>query len=130
MVYSAEMKKWGLLIVLWLPVGVWMGVLFYLSSISNLRAVENVWLDEVIRTISHFCFYGLGYLLFFRALNFGKTKKNFLLPLFLTWGYGFSDEVHQIFVPTRTFQLMDLAVDFGGAFVGKVLLRKILSKVK
>ena len=123
------MKKAGLLFSLWLPVVFWCSLLFYFSSISNLKASQNPVFDEVFRTIAHFLLYILGYCLFFRALNFQKTKKNFLLPLFLTCLYALSDEFHQTFVPTRTFQLMDLAVDFSGAFIGKVIIEELLPKL-
>ena len=122
------MEKVILKVKFWLPVVLWAGFLFYLSSIPNLKASQNLVLDEVLRTIAHFLFYILGYCLFFRALNFGKQKKNFLLPLFLTCLYGLSDEIHQTFVPTRTFQLMDLAVDFSGAFIGKIMVEELLLK--
>ena len=109
---------------LWLPVGLWMGTVFYLSSIPNLRVSQSSFWDEILRSGAHFVFYGLGYFLFFRAINFGREKKNFLLPLFLTFAYGIFDEIHQSFVPTRSFQIKDLLVDFGGAFLAKIILEE------
>lgn len=121
------MKKIFLVLYLWLPVIAWAGMLFYFSSIPNLRAVENNFWDEIIRSGAHFFFYSLGYFLFFRALNFQKNlpagkagKKDFVLPLVLIFLYGISDEIHQSFVPTRSFQLKDLLVDFFGAGAGLV----------
>ncbi len=111
------------LINLWLPVFAWMGVLFWLSSISNLRAVENSFWDEIVRSGAHFIFYAIGYLLFFRAINFNKSKKIFWLPLVLTCVYGVFDEIHQLFVPSRTFQLKDLLVNFSGAIIGLLARR-------
>lgn len=110
--------------LLWTPVLIWTGVLFYFSSIPNLRAVESNFWDEIIRSAAHLFFYCLGYFLFFRAFNFGKKEKNFWLPLILTFAYGFFDEIHQSFVPTRTFQIKDLLVDFGGAAMGYFLIKK------
>jgi len=114
---------------LWLPVGFWMGVMFYLSSIPNLRVSQSSFWDEILRSVAHFILYGVGYFLFFRAINYdkknlpaGKTGKNFLLPLFLTFVCGVFDEIHQSLVPTRSFQIKDLIVDFSGAFLGKVIL--------
>jgi len=109
---------------LWSPVGIWMGTLFYLSSIPNLRVAESNFWDEILRSGAHFIFYGLGYFLFFRAINSGKVKKNFLLPLLFTFTYGVFDEIHQAFVPTRSFQLKDLLVDFGGTIVGVGLTKR------
>jgi VanZ family protein len=116
---------------LWLPVGFWMGIVFYLSSIPNLRVSQSNFWDETLRSGAHFILYGIGYFLFFRAINFdkenlpaGKAGKNFLLPLFLTFFYGFFDEIHQSFVPTRSFQIQDLIVDFSGAFLAKIILEE------
>ena len=109
---------------LWLPVGFWMGIVFCLSSIPNLRVSQSNFWDEILRSGAHFILYGIGYFLFFRAINFRKEKKNFLLPLFLTFLYGFFDEIHQSFVPTRSFQIQDLIVDFSGAFLAKIILEE------
>jgi len=99
-----------------------MTVLFYLSSISNLRAVPDPGRDELIRSGAHFFFYALGYLLFFRA--FSGKRKFFLLPLLVVLIYAFLDELHQHFVPVRTFQVQDLLVDGAGAFLGLIILRE------
>lgn len=112
-------------IKLWIPVGIWMGVLFYLSSIPNLRAVENSFWDEIIRSGAHFVFYAIGYFLFFRAINFDRPKKNFWLPLLYVFAYALFDEIHQTFVPTRTFQWQDLVVDFSGGFLAKILKEEV-----
>lgn len=106
---------------LWLPVGLWMGILFALSSIPNLRVSQSNFWDEILRSFAHFLFYIIGYFLFFRAINFENQKKNFLLPLILVCFYGFFDEIHQCFIPTRTFQVKDLLVDFSGGFLGYLI---------
>jgi VanZ family protein len=122
------MKKIGLLINLWFPVFLWCFLIFYLSSIPNLKAAQNPFWDEIIRSFIHGLFYAILFFLFFRAFNFGQSKKDFLTPLLLSCLYGFSDEVHQFFVPTRTFQLQDLLVDFTGIFLGGLILWKCLPK--
>tara|TARA_Y100000310_G_C20503180_1_gene725048 strand:- start:356 stop:754 length:399 start_codon:yes stop_codon:yes gene_type:complete len=126
------MKNLKLIFSLWLPVLIWAGTLFYLSSIPSLKTSPNPFLDEILRSIAHFVFYFIGYFLFFRALNNQKKKKkkaNFLLPLILVSLYGLSDEFHQSLVPTRTFQLQDLLIDFSGAFISKIILTKFLPKL-
>ena len=116
------MKRFSTYLKLWLPPILWMAVLFYLSSISNLRAVSDPGRDELIRGGAHFFLYALGYLLFFRA--FSRVKKNFLLPLLAVLIYAFLDELHQHFVPIRAFQVQDLLVDGAGAFFGQLLLQE------
>ena len=118
-----KIKPW---INLWLPVIFWCGLIFYLSSVPNLKAAKNPFWDEIIRSGAHLIFYGILYVLFFRALNFQKEKKVFWWPLFFACLYGLSDEIHQHFVPTRTFQLKDLSVDFSGAILGTLSMWRLL----
>jgi len=99
-----------------------MAVLFYLSSISNLKAVADPQQDELLRTVAHFLFYTAGYGLFFRA--FLSKKANYILPLLLVLLYALFDEIHQHFVPVRTFQLQDLLVDGLGACLGLIILQE------
>lgn len=82
---------------------------------------SNFW-DEIIHSLAHFCLYGLGYWLFFRAIN-QRPGVNFILPLILVFAYAFSDETHQLFVPTRSFQIQDLVIDFSGAFLAGLILK-------
>ncbi|MFC1727301.1 VanZ family protein [Patescibacteria group bacterium] len=110
----------------WLPVLAWCSLLFYFSSIPNLKAAKDPWWDEIIRSGAHLFFYLVLYLLVFRAINLAREVKNFIWPLVLTIGYGFFDEVHQIFVPTRTFQRIDLLIDFSGGILGLVLIKGLL----
>lgn len=122
------MKRVRLLVNLWLPVVFWCLLIFYLSSVPNLKTVQNPFWDEIIRSIIHFIFYIILYLLFFRALNFQRKKKDFRWPFILTCLYALSDEIHQHFVPTRTFQLLDLALNFSGAMLGWLGIWRLLPK--
>lgn len=117
-----------LLFRLWVPVLFWCILIFYLSSIPNLRAVESPFWDEIIRSILHAFVYTVLYLLFSRAINYHRQKNNLFLPFFFTFLYALSDEVHQRFVPTRSFQLNDLLVDSGGAFLGLIIIQKFFKK--
>jgi len=122
------MKKSISLLNLWLPVVFWCLLIFYFSSIPNLKTSQNPLWDEIIRSFMHGVFYAILYFLFFRALNFARKLKNLWLPLILSCLYGLSDEIHQFFVPTRTFQLKDLLVDFTGVTLGGLILWKLLPK--
>lgn len=74
--------------------------------------------QEVIRALAHFCEYaGLGLLianLFFAI----KDKLKPVLSIIFSFGYAITDEIHQLFVPGRAFQLIDLAIDLGGIILG------------
>lgn len=43
-----------------------------------------------------------------------------LFSLLFCLAYAITDEIHQLFVPLRSFEVGDIAVDFIGAFIGTV----------
>lgn len=120
------MKNLRFLIKLWLPLVFWCGLIFYFSSVPNLKTASNPFWDEIIRDMMHFAVYFILYILFFRGLNFQKKKRNYWRPLILTFLYSLSDEIHQSFVPTRTFQWRDLLIDAAGAISGTLGIRSWL----
>ena len=51
------------------------------------------------------------------------SPARFRLTFALSFLYALSDEIHQIFIPTRTFQIQDLIVDAFGALLGLFLFQ-------
>jgi VanZ family protein len=125
----------------WLPMLIWMAVIFAASSdaqsfehSSRILAPLLRWLfpkisDDTVhlavfiaRKCCHLAEYAMLALLIFRALN---RSRNQLTPwswpkvggtLLIVFLYASSDEFHQIFVPTRTPRIHDVVIDtFGGA---------------
>lgn len=131
--YSTK-RKFGILIG-WAAVAACMGVIFYLShqpreeSAELSMAVMNgifavfAWLTdflehEAFRTLAHGLEYcGLGALLFHAFLQTTGKSKPFIC-FAVAVAYAISDEIHQIFVPGRAFQISDIAVDATGAAAG------------
>jgi VanZ family protein len=104
-------------LLLWLPVILWAGLIFWLSSIPHLRFVM-AWWDIILRKFGHLIVFGILARLIARALA-GSTlwswKKIFAWSLLLTVLYAVSDEYHQGFVPGRVPAAHDVALDsFGG----------------
>ena len=56
------------LVLLWLPVLLWAGLIFGLSSVSDLGTGLGTW-DVVLRKIAHFCEYAILGALLLRALG-------------------------------------------------------------
>jgi VanZ family protein len=102
----------------WLPVIVWAGVIFVLSSIPSLSSGLGTW-DLVLRKGAHLAEYSILGLLLLRAL--GREVPAFVLAV----AYAVSDEVHQHFVPGRNASPADVAVDAAGVAVGLVLYRTL-----
>ena len=88
-------------------------------------------MNAKIRTFGHFAeFMALGLLFFsLSAVLFdfknSKFKRLFLMCLGISLGMclvcAVSDEIHQLFVKGRTFQISDIVVDITGSFCGCIL---------
>lgn len=130
----------------WLPVLIWMTVIFGASSDSHSYEHSSSfitpllhWLfprlsDPQIDSIHHFlrkcCHlteYAILALLVFRALTHSRTALppwswprvgGTLLIVFL---YAGTDEFHQSFVPGRTALFSDVCIDTGGGAIGLLL---------
>ena len=89
--------------------------------------------DGTVRTIAHGCEYAaLGFLML-NALRSFKQNFNPILSVLLSFFYAVTDEIHQLFVPGRAFQLIDLAVDLTGILLGTaafIILVKIIKSRK
>jgi VanZ family protein len=110
----------------WLPVLLWMGLIFFLSSIPRLRVTEGL-SDLILRKLAHMTEYAILFFLFWRGWGQSGTfsvKKRLLTALVLTILYAASDEYHQTFVPGRAGRIQDVAIDTAGALGGLFLTLK------
>jgi VanZ family protein len=145
--FSSVVAQFKSFLKYWLPVLLWMSLIFTGSTDSHSSErsagiVEPIlhWLfprlaqtriddiHHVIRKCAHLTEYAILALLVWRALN--QTKNNLpawswpkvggtLLVVFL---YASTDEIHQLFVPTRTGQFSDVMIDTTGAAIGMLAL--------
>jgi len=69
--------------------------------------------EETLGRISHVVEYAVLTLLVFRGIYNGNriSTKNALFSMGFSMMYALSDEIHQIIVPGRAFQLLDLSLD-------------------
>jgi VanZ family protein len=100
----------------WLPVLVWAGVIFALSSIPSLSSGLGTW-DTVLRKCAHMTEYAILAVLLLRATS------SYAWALGLTVAYAASDEVHQLFVRGRHGSSVDVAIDAVGALIGLAVAR-------
>jgi VanZ family protein len=108
----------------WLPVIIYAGLIFYLSSLPG-KDIPLLfpYQDVVAHIIEYACFS----LLINRAL---KANNPSLLRIGRFWSvfliaivYAVSDEFHQSFVPNRFPSLLDIAYDGLGIFMASILYR-------
>jgi VanZ family protein len=103
---------------LWLPVVLWAGLIFALSSIPDLGTGLGGW-DLVLRKTAHAAeFAVLGFLL-------ARAVGHDLPALMLGIAYAITDEVHQAFVPGRLGSVWDVLLDSVGVALGVLLLRRV-----
>jgi len=101
----------------WLPVILWAGVIFILSSIPNLKT--DLEQDFLLRKVAHMVEFGILTFLLYRALNqekIGFCKKlafSFIFALF----YAFTDELHQYYIIGRHCSLTDVGIDSVGILI-------------
>lgn len=99
-----------------------MGVIFYYSSLSEpMPAVKDKPYEKMVNTLSHMSEYaGLAFWFYFgwtrgRPFRIKPTPRFLVYAATMAVAYGVTDEVHQIYVPGRTFQWLDLIVDTVGS---------------
>jgi len=97
--------------------------------------VRILWRTFIFGRRLFFYMGGIGHLVNFAILAFliarafiwkAPLKRELLIISFaIAWLYALSDEIHQIFVPARTFQVLDLFVDGLGAALGVLVFALI-----
>ncbi|MCX7983484.1 MAG: VanZ family protein [Bacteroidetes bacterium] len=107
-----------------LPLLLWAIMIFVLSSIPRLPEIEApIGTDKLVHVMVYFLFCWLSY----RAIKH-QDKYKFLqshavlVALFMTVIYGYLDEVHQLYVEGRTYDLYDWGADALGAILFIALL--------
>lgn len=98
---------------LWVPVFLWCGLIFYLSSVPSLETPFGAW-DTLLRKGAHISEYFILAFLLYRAFCGTFRLGAFYLifwPALLSFLYAASDEFHQSFVPTRGPSIADVMID-------------------
>jgi VanZ family protein len=110
------------LVSLWLPVLVWAGVIFALSSVPGLSS--GLSFDFFLRKVAHICAFAALAMLLWRA------TRDEAIGFFGAALYAASDELHQSFVHGRHGAVRDVAFDTLGALLGLLLLRRALEQAR
>ena len=119
----------------WLSLCLWLGVIYFGSSQQGVSAVPSYWLDWVIKKSLHLIEYGLLGILLWRVLQvYLADRAGRWWAWMLVLMFASSDEIHQLWVPSRTGRWFDVMIDLTGAGLALCcwpwLLRQLKSCVK
>lgn len=117
----------------WLPVLIWMGIIFFFSSMPDLKSGLKE--DFILRKLAHVLEFAILTFLFLRALSAQggpasgrehlNNKKIVIYSILFVLFYAISDEYHQTFVLGRQGALGDVGIDSIG-----ILLMGLLWYIK
>jgi VanZ family protein len=104
----------------WLPILVWMGVIFAGSSIGSLPRVGGKVTDGMAHRVAHLIEFAVLGTLTLRAVSKGRpiTKRELIITVIMVALYGASDEFHQRFTPGRSSEGIAVVFDVAGGLVG------------
>lgn len=119
-VVGSTLRYWG-------PVGLYAALIFGGSSISNPpESIASV-LKEISDKALHLAEYSILGALTYRACRHAAgtwAARHAVIVAVVGCGvYGLSDEVHQLFVPFRQGDSLDLVADTAGALLGALTWR-------
>lgn len=116
----------------WVPAILYMAVIYYLSCSAAPEPAKAMPIYRYIKTI-HIIEYGLLSVLMFFALAKSADRPSgwkFVYAAALTYIYGLTDELHQVFVPSRSGQLTDTIANLIGICLFLALIRTAIKTGK
>lgn len=107
----------------WGPVGLYAGLIFFGSSMSNPPEVISPLIKEFSDKVLHLCEYSILGALSYRACRHASgswvARHAVAVAVAGCALYGLSDEIHQLFVPFREGgDPLDVIADLAGATLG------------
>ena len=108
------MRKFVASFPYWVPTVLWMGIIFFLSSLpESTTPGRDIFPDKLCHGAEYFI---LAFLILFALQRTTKLTFSTSFWITLAWGalYGLSDEIHQLYTTTRHCDIADIAADICG----------------
>lgn len=119
---GAGTRRAPAIVLAWLIVAAWAGVIFAFSATPHLRVAEAADLDFVLRKAGHMAAFGVLAVLLWRALGSSGVRRTMAWSLLLTVAYAATDEFHQSFTAGRNASGVDVSIDAAGALIALLAL--------
>ena len=109
----------------WLILLIYMFLIFYYSTTEELDLLKDIPEFNYKDKLFHFIEYGILGFLTFNAFKHNKflNEKVFFYSIMLSIIYGILIEINQIFIPSREFEILDIAANTFGSLL--ILLKKL-----
>lgn len=117
------------LILIYLPLGLYWLCLFIATTLPGTQ-VPDVGISD---KFSHFFAYMILAILLSLTLMFQQkftflSERPFVFTFLVIVTYSIIDEVHQMLIPGRFFELADIAADITGGIIGILLVKLIVRR--
>lgn len=117
--------------LVYIPLIIYWLILFILTSLPSGMAITT----DVSDKINHFGAYGLLSVFLYTALHFQNkyiTMKKYpaIFTVLIASFYGALDEIHQIYVPGRSAELLDWLADILGSITAVIITKYLLEYLK
>ena len=103
-------------------------IVTFIGNILNISDVSL--LSLIIRKLAHFTKYFVLGVLTINVFKDYKVDNVFIYSLLFCVFYACTDEIHQLFVPGRSGNIMDVLIDSFGSLIGCTSYFLLLKKMK
>jgi len=103
----------------------YLGIIFYFSSLSIPKLIISSGYDKVIHIVEYAVLAVLLYRALLISLSHRFLKFTGPLVIFLCFLYGLSDEYYQSFVYNRISDPYDIIADTTGAIMGTIIILRL-----
>lgn len=104
---------------------------FIVNILSNVLHISNIEiLSLIVRKLAHFTEYLILGILAINCFKDYDIKHIFIISLIFCIIYASSDEIHQLFIPGRSGNIIDATIDSLGALTGITMYYYLILKNK
>ena len=118
-------SDWYRLLGQWLPLLLWMVIIFGVSDRPSGTLPDFGFWDSLVKKSGHFLAYAILAGLAYRAT--AETRRPFVWAMVITAIYAGGDEFHQTFVDGRSGSMMDVLIDCAGGATALYLIWRNLT---
>jgi hypothetical protein len=115
----------------WFCIALYCAMIFFMSSQSDVQQSAPGWLDfPASDKVAHIVLYaGLALLVSWAIRRSNETPRPWVqwgIPVLFAVCYGITDEIHQLYVPNRSLEALDVLADgFGAVMIQSIWCGKV-----